>query len=160
MPACTDCPPATLDDVKQGTILPCTNASGTDCEPLKRDLGLDANEQRLCLIRQADRTSTGGTCGTPTNDGWYYTPPTGGSSCPELIFSLGSAGSLIDDGSTAVFQCLSGLCPPERQCGPTATPDSICCDSTVTADAPLGLVCDQQDPSQRTTAGTCVPATE
>jgi hypothetical protein len=127
-PSCTNCPPATIDDVHN--LAPCTVSVSdpTPCEPLKRNLGTvtysDMSERRLCLIRQANRSSSGGTCGTPTpgNEGWYYTPAEQSTEhCPQVTFSTGS-GSLIDNGSSAELRCLSEICPEDLVCG------SACCE--------------------------------
>lgn len=123
-PSCTNCPEATIDDVHN--LPPCTVSASdpTPCEPLKRNLGTitysDMSERRLCLIRQANRTPAGGVCQAPTagNEGWYYTPAEQSEDhCPQVTFSIGGTGSLIDNGSTAELRCLSEICPEDLVCG-------------------------------------------
>jgi hypothetical protein len=131
-PVCTSCPTATVDDLHN--LPPCTDGGGNPCEPLKRDLGLiamsDGSERRLCLIRQATRTPAGDACSLPVAglEGWYYTPRAQSTdNCPQVTFSIGTTGSLVDVGSTAELRCLSELCPADRACGPAADPTSVCC---------------------------------
>ncbi|MBN1773447.1 MAG: hypothetical protein JXB32_19450 [Deltaproteobacteria bacterium] len=134
-PSCPDCPPATLDEIHN--LASCTNG-GVPCEPLKRNLGTilysDGTERRLCLIRQANRTSDGTTCQPPTagNEGWFYTPEAQSEEhCPQVTFSIGSTGSLVDNGSTAELRCLSELCPADRVCGSACCRDTEICSGDV-----------------------------
>ena len=103
------CPPALEEDAFAPP--PCIDPStGATCEPLERPLGRtmgpDGRLHSLCLVRQAPRTYSGGACRLPSTEGWYYLPA--GESperCPEVMFGLGAAGSLIDAGSTGYFRC-------------------------------------------------------
>lgn len=145
-PTCINCPPATVDDIH--SLATCTDAGGNPCEPLKRDLGVvvysDGSERRLCLIRQAERTPTGGGCSTPTLEGWFYTPRAQSEeNCPQVTFSIGSTGSLVEVGSSAELRCLSELCPLDRSCGPASDPTSVCCAETEEC---VGGVCQPLEP--------------
>jgi hypothetical protein len=110
-PSCSACPPATADDLYG--LLPCRDAAGAACEPLKRDLGLVRTPagilRRQCLLRQAPRSFTGTGCADPSAEGWYYVPrEQSADACPQVVFARGT-GSLIESGSSAELRCLAQL---------------------------------------------------
>ncbi|MBN1769654.1 MAG: hypothetical protein JXB32_00215 [Deltaproteobacteria bacterium] len=111
-PGCLDCPPATADDLYG--LLPCRDAFGAACEPLKRDLGVVRTPEgvlrRQCLLRQAPRAVTTAGCADPTTEGWYYVPrEQSPDDCPQLVFARGDTGSLVEPNSSAELRCLAEL---------------------------------------------------
>ncbi|MBI5489091.1 MAG: hypothetical protein HY905_17280 [Deltaproteobacteria bacterium] len=176
---CTNCPPATIDDVHN--LAPCTVSASdsTTCEPLKRDLGLVEGSEgqfyRQCLVRQATRTNSGTGCGAATSlvQGWYYLP-TGAiladdpatpeldpnPPCPQVYFGDGSL-SFVEDGSTAELRCLSELCPEDLQCGPEnvvgQSPTIPCCAHVDFNDDRIDDPAHCNSAPGRASPGTCVP---
>ena len=111
-PDCADCPPASADDLYG--MLPCRDAAGFACEPLKRDLGLvrspEGTLRRQCLLRQAPRAAAGDGCADPTTEGWYYVPREQSvDACPQLVFARDATGSLVASGSSAELRCVAQL---------------------------------------------------
>jgi hypothetical protein len=114
-PACPSsaCPPATLDGLADGPLVPCVDPStGAECVPSHRDLGLvavggDDRFFRQCLVRESERAfdAATGRCGEPLADGWYYLPAAWSEhDCPEILFSPGPL-EVLPYGSTAQLLC-------------------------------------------------------
>ena len=79
--ACPDswCPPPPGDLENIDRLEPCRDpATGAECVPLRRDLGVandaDGRPRRRCLARQAPRDPLAYRCGSPLADGWTFVP--------------------------------------------------------------------------------------
>ena len=102
------CPPGEVEHVNR--LMPCRDpATGAECVPLKRDLGLtdaSGSPRRQCVVRQVSRDVSAFRCGGPLGDGWYYVPPAWSErSCPELVFAHTSLSPLLESRSAAVLRC-------------------------------------------------------
>jgi hypothetical protein len=117
-PACPAswCPAATVADVEAPP--PCVDpATGTECRPLKRDLGVvvgaDGVSRRQCLIRRAARTydAATGMCGLPQEDGWVYYPSEESSdACAQILFTVDSYWGGLQPGSHVTMRCGATRC--------------------------------------------------
>ncbi|MBI5499892.1 MAG: hypothetical protein HY907_06590 [Deltaproteobacteria bacterium] len=102
------CPPATAEIVNR--LEPCRDpATGAECVPLKRDLGLavaSGYPRRQCLVRQVPRDPAAPRCGDPLGDGWYFVPePWSVHFCPEVDFARTGPVALLSGDSRVDLRC-------------------------------------------------------
>ena len=110
------CPETTAGDVPDPPA--CIDpASGAECRPYKRDLGLvtgsDGVVHRQCLVRAAARAwdAATGTCGWPEEHGWFYRPADESpADCAELVFHYEGPGGGLESGSWAEVRCARTVC--------------------------------------------------
>jgi len=110
------CPPASADDLPDPA--PCTNpATGAECRPYKRDLGVvtenDGIARRQCLVRAAARAWDPATrrCGRPRENGWFYDPPEPSEAhCAELGILDAVLSEGLEPGSRAELRCAWTVC--------------------------------------------------
>ena len=119
-PACPAswCPPATVEDAE--SLSPCVDpATGAECRPFKRDLGLqtdaDGTKHRLCLMRQASRTwdATTASCTPAEEAGWYCAPDGDEVRCAFIGFQTDPAAPwrpALESGSQVSVRCGYGAC--------------------------------------------------
>ncbi|NMC72571.1 MAG: hypothetical protein GYA57_21290 [Myxococcales bacterium] len=107
----------------------------------------DGRVRRRCVIPQAARVpNPDGSCPTTAASGWYYVPraQSGAADCDQVLFAPDAVPAALSD---TRLECLTYVCPPERQCGAASNPGGRCC----AADE----VCAAVDPLS---GGVCVPA--
>jgi len=110
------CPPASAGDLPDPA--PCTDpATGAECRPYKRDLGLvtenDGVARRRCLVRAAALAWDPATrrCGWPEEDGWFYRPPERSEEhCAQLHFLDTVFREGLEPGSRAELRCGWTVC--------------------------------------------------
>lgn len=107
----------------------------------------DGRVRRRCVIPQAERVpGPDGSCPTTAASGWYYVPraQSGDADCDQVLFAADAVPEALSD---TRLECLTYICPAQRQCGPASNPGGRCC--------PEGEVCAAADPLA---GGVCVPA--
>jgi hypothetical protein len=117
-PECPEmwCPAVTEGDLPD--LAPCVDpATGAECRPYKRDLGLvtedDGGVHRQCLVRAAARSwdATAGVCGPTEQAGWFYRPTAQSSTgCAEVNFSSFDENGGLAPGSQAELRCARTVC--------------------------------------------------
>lgn len=109
--------------------------------------GPDGRVRRRCVIPQAERAPNAeGSCPTTATSGWYYVPrpQSGDADCDQVLFAPDAVPEALSD---TRLECLTYVCPRERQCGGLSNPGERCCGE--------GEVCVPGDPM---VGGECVPA--